>query len=276
MNGDPADEQLLGQFRQWLTETRQEAARSENEPNHSPTLKSRVGLDRLVEEFTALRHEIKLQTRGSRDIEERLESALTSLDDAAKAFRAAPVPEPRTSAPAPEKPLIMALIELDESLDRGRKQWEKSSVTIIDGPADSLVAQLDALYAGLSWWQRRFSWLYHREARQAIEAHEQQQRQERQSLINVLMDGQGLIQQRLKRSMANAGVLRIRAAGRTVDPEEMVVVEVVDAEGPPGQVLDELRPGYTWQGQVLRPVEVRVIRPRFEADMAQSHDVTGN
>ncbi len=268
MNGDVTDDQLLGQFRQWLGETRERAAHVDDTPETMPALKNRVGLDRLVEEFTALRHEIKLQTRGSRNLEERLESALASLDDAAKSIRSVPPSERPTSSPASEKPLIVALTELDEALDRGRQQWEKSSAALTGGRDSTLLACLDETYSRLSWWKRRMSWLYYRQARQEVEAQETRLRQERQSLFNVLMDGQGLIQQRLRRSMTNVGVVRIRAVGQAVDPEQMIVVDVVDVEGPPGQVVDELRPGYTWQGQVLRPAEVRAIRPKFDADIA--------
>ena len=100
---------------------------------------------------------------------------------------------------------------------------------------------------------------------QIEQAHEHAQR-ERQALLTALLNGYGLIQQRLARTMTNAGVVRIPTVGRPVDPEQMVVVDVVDAEGPPGQVIEEIRRGYTWQGGILRLAEVRAIRPRFDQE----------
>ena len=41
----------------------------------------------------------------------------------------------------------------------------------------------------------------------------------------------------------------------------MTVIEVVDdPDRPPGEVVDEVRRGYTWRGRVLRFAEVRASR----------------
>src|SRR4051812_35485514 len=82
------NEQLLERFRNWLEETRREAALVDAAQEVMPRAPG-VGLDRLVEEFTALRHELKLQTRSSRTLEERLEASLTLLGEAAETFRSA-------------------------------------------------------------------------------------------------------------------------------------------------------------------------------------------
>ena len=53
----------------------------------------------------------------------------------------------------------------------------------------------------------------------------------------------------------------IDAVGRPVDPEQMIVVEVVDdPSAEPGEVVEEVRRGYTWRGRVLRLAEVRAAR----------------
>ena len=264
MTGEPTDEQLLEQFRQWLNETRREAASLSESTTESPAPAAAVGLDRLVEEFTALRHEIKLQTRGARGLEERLEGALGALDQAVGSLRSASQKDllaPKTGA---DKTLVMALAELDEALDRGREQWARSAAVFVGSPDSSMTARLDEVFAKLSWWQRRLSWLYHQQARQQIEEREAQARAERESMLNAVLSGYGLIQQRLSRTMTNAGILRIRAVGQPVDPEQMIVVEVVEAAGPPGRVVEEVRRGYTWQGQLLRPAEVRAIKTANE------------
>ncbi len=41
------------------------------------------------------------------------------------------------------------------------------------------------------------------------------------------------------------------------------VVEIADAAGhAPGTVIEELRPGYRWNGRVVRFAEVRAVRER--------------
>ena len=67
-------------------------------------------------------------------------------------------------------------------------------------------------------------------------------------------------------SAANARATVIEASGKVLadsqaDPESMIVVEVVDDPNrPPGQVVEEVRRGYTWRGRVFRFAEVRAVR----------------
>lgn len=264
------DEQILDQLRQWLRETRQEAAEL-GEAAASAALSSRgFGLDRLVEEFTALRHELKLQTRSSRSLEERVETSLMSLADAAAIFRSATAQQASAASEPSGKNFAAILAELDEALERGRDKWKKNLARLTGPSSTATLSQLDELYAGQSWWHRRFTAAYHQRIRQKIERSEELARSEREALLTALLSGYDLIQQRLLRTMADAGLMRIATVGRPVDPEQMIVVEVVDAPGSPGQVIEEIRRGYTWKGALLRPAEVRAIRPRYDTDSVTS------
>ncbi|CAN5508204.1 hypothetical protein BH10PLA2_BH10PLA2_17610 [soil metagenome] len=266
MSDGVTDDQLIDQFRHWLSQSRQEAAQVAEAPVLSNDPEPAVGLVRLVEEFTALRHETKLQTRSSRALEERLETALTAMDQAVAAFRA---PPPKTDAASSSlKSLVSALADLDEGLERGREQWERSAEGLIGESLEPVQQRLDEAFASLSWWQRRFASAYHRQATEQLELLQEDQ-DSRSSLFAALMSGYVLIQQRLARTMGNAGILRIPTVGRVLDPELMVVIEVVNADGPAGQVTEEIRRGYTWNGQLLRPAEVRAIRPRFESEASR-------
>ena len=89
MTDSENDERILDLFRHWLQETRQEAAEANERANGVTAPLPRFGFDRIVEEFTALRHELKLQTRSSRALEERVEASLTTLADATSLFRSA-------------------------------------------------------------------------------------------------------------------------------------------------------------------------------------------
>jgi len=262
------DEQILDQFRKWLLETRQqaEATAPDEGTNTDVPVSPGFGLERLVEEFTALRHELKLQTRSSRALEERVETSLTALADAATTFRLAASAETSTRSASADKNFAMTLAELDDALERGSEQWKKNGARLTCSGASALLAQANELYAKQTWWQRRWTATHHRRICQQIELAEEQTQRERQALLTALLSGYDLIQQRLARTMASAGVVRIRAVGKPVDPEQMVVVEVVDADGPPGEVIEEIRRGYLWPGGILRLAEVRAIRPRFNQD----------
>lgn len=280
------DEQILDQFRKWLHETRQESLAHESlarEPQGADDEERPVasapgfGLGRLVEEFTALRHELKLQTRSSRSLEERVEASLTLLAEATEAFQSAAIEAAEFQAAASQtavsqptgaadKAFALTLAELDEALDRGREQWEKNSARLAAPSAAALLEQVDEIFAGQGWWRRKRLAGIQRRVCEAIEQADEQARRERQAVLTALLSGYALLQQRVARAMLNAGVMRIPTVGQLVDPEQMVVVEVVDAAGPSGQVVEEIRRGYTWQGGLLRTAEVRAIRPRFEQE----------
>ena len=249
------DEALLDQFRQWLREadTETEAMVAEF-PSAGD---DGIGLYRLVEEFTALRHEVKLQTKGSRGLQEQAESLLPALRQAIEHFRSV---EPREAQAvwAAGKPLAEALADLDESLVRGRAEIEKARRQLVDDSANQLTEALDKLHASLSWFRRRRTRFYHEAARAVIS---QLGPAARRPFFDALLEGYGLIQSRLRRIMAAEKVLRIETLGRPVDPELMTVVEIVDDPARlPSEVVAELRSGYTWRGRVLRYAEVRAAR----------------
>ncbi|SRR3989344_6138795 len=52
------------------------------------------------------------------------------------------------------------------------------------------------------------------------------------------------------------GVHRVKTEGETFDPEVHEAVQVAQAEGPPGHVVQEIRAGYTMHGKVIRPARV--------------------
>jgi molecular chaperone GrpE len=253
---DPAeDERLLEAFRKWLQEARDESAQLEASANGVPPLKG-FGLDRLVEEFTALRHELKLQTRSSRGLEERVEGSFATLAEAAATFRSAA----SAGADATDKKFALSLAELDESLARGRDQLQKTTERLAG--TSSAVIELNRLWQEQSWWKRTASQGYHQAVVQILQEADEQARRERQTHLGALLSGYDLIQQRLHRILSGIGITRIPTLGGTVDPEKMVVVEVVEGDGPEGQVVEEVRRGYAWKGVVLKPAEVRASRPR--------------
>ena len=216
-----------------------------------------VGLFRLVEEFTALRHEVKLQTKGSRDLREQAEALLPALRQAIEQFRSVE-PKEQQAALAAARPLAEALADLDEALDRGRVELERARSGLVDEPAGALEEAIDARFRRRSWLARRLLRSYHEEVLAVVRRRSDWLRPE---LFDALLEGYGLIQARLGRVMEAEQLRRVETVGRPADPASMTVVEVVDApDRPPGTVVDEVRRGYTWRGRVLRFAEVRAAR----------------
>ena len=263
MTGPFDEEALLDRFRQWLRDAHVEALATEYEPPPNED-DDGFGLYRLVEEFTALRHEVKLQTKGSRGLQEQAETLLPALRQAIEQFRSV---EPREAQAvwAAGKPLAEALADLDEALDRGRSEIEKARRRLVDEPASDLAEALDASFAGQSWFRRRRTRSYHEAAREVLREHGPAARR---PFFEALLEGYGLIQTRLRRGMDAGQLYRIEALGQPVDPGLMTVVEVVDDPSRPrAEVVDEIRKGYTWRGRVLRYAEVRASR-----SLSPTHD----
>ncbi len=258
MDRSEPTEALLERFRHWLRETYAEAETlAEIEDSESGAEAPEVGLYRLAEEFTALRQEVKLQTKGSRRLQEEAEALLPALERAIEQFRSV---EPKESQAAwtAGRPLAEALADLDEALDRGRLEIEKARTRLVEEAPRDLEAALQTLYAGQSGLRRWLLWSYHG---QVLDLFHRQGPGRSQEILDALLEGYGLIQNRLRRSLEAEQVRRIVSVGQAADPARMTVVEVVDAPArPPGEVVEEVRRGYTWRGRVLRFAEVRAVR----------------
>jgi molecular chaperone GrpE len=261
------DEALLSRFREWLREVRAGGDADEAPP---PVAEGpEVGLYQIAEEFTALRQEVKLQTKSSRGLQDEAEALLPALRQAIEQFRSV-APKEEHAALSAARPFAEAIADLDEALERGRLGVEKARQNLVD-PLDLAAAALDLLYQRQPWHRRLRFRRYHNEARALLD---RQDRSTASGLFDALVEGFGLIQARLRRTMEAEQVKRIECVGRPVDPERMTVIGLVDAsEQPPGHVADEVRRGYTWRDRVLRFAEVRAARPRPSDNDEDEHEV---
>jgi molecular chaperone GrpE len=76
-----------------------------------------------------------------------------------------------------------------------------------------------------------------------------------------ILAGTRVIHQRLTDLLQAQGVVLYNSAGQPFDPALHEAVAVgQSAQVPSGMVLDELRHGYRWGDEVLRPARVRVAQ----------------
>ncbi len=90
MNNRVDVEDIIERFREWLDSARAEAANEENlepGPNDFRETPREFGIIDLVEEFTALRHEVKLQTKSGRGLSDQTETTLQALKRAIEELR---------------------------------------------------------------------------------------------------------------------------------------------------------------------------------------------
>lgn len=80
-------------------------------------------------------------------------------------------------------------------------------------------------------------------------------------VIRSMREGQSMLLERILALLAGCGVIPIKAVGRRFDPQTMRAVGTDSLpEVDDGLVSAERRTGFTWNGEVLRPAEVRVNR----------------
>jgi molecular chaperone GrpE len=260
LNGWLDNQSVLDRFRQWLDEARAEAEGlpEDDGPAGQPEGR-RVGLLQVVEEFTALRHEVKLQTKSSRGLAERTEQALAAMQQAMELFRAVETQEAEAGRLA-AKPLVESLMELDEALGRGRTVIDTARRRILEDLAGPVQEEIDNLLLRLPLWRR---WLCRSWCRGAKDVLVHRLGVAHRDIFDSLVEGYNLILNRLQRAMKKAELYRIECVGRPVDPNLMTVVEVLDDPlRPPGLVVEEVRPGYYWKDKVFRFAEVRAVQGR--------------
>ena len=264
MNDWSQVETILDRFREWLEDARQESE-AENEqgfasapalPSSSPPPPREFGIIDLIEEFTALRHELKLQTKSGRSLVDQTETVVAALKRASDHLRAVDAKESQV-AWSTGKALAEALADLDEALVRGEREIERARAHVADESPRILEESLTKLFRKRPWIKRQFLRSFYHDAIAAI----RQDARTRHELFDSFLEGYRLIQKRLRRTLAFEQIVHIPCEGNPVDPAVMTVIEVVDGpRSAAGTVLKELRRGYTWRGRLIRFAEVQAIR----------------
>ena len=82
---------------------------------------------------------------------------------------------------------------------------------------------------------------------------------EEQTANGELMEGIRMVQGNLRGALHSAGVEKIDCVGKPFDPSVHEAVARVQGESPGlDMVIEEVRPGFTFRGQLLRPAMVKV------------------
>jgi len=240
-----AIDRILADFRDWLTE----AAAPPGTANEPPS----VDLHTLVSQFTALRHEVNLQTKAARSSLEQTGEALARLGDAVETL------EEQPGADDDVKPLLKALVDVYDNLGIALRQATRQREALEKALGDLAVAPVRAPAASL--WSRFF-----RRTTESLTPDEREPRGTEaatlvRSSLDALIAGYKMSLARVDRALAQFELETIPAQGQTFDPELMEAVEVAGDSGQPaGEVIEELRRGYLWRGAVFRFAQVKVAR----------------
>lgn len=259
---------VLADFGAWLTAlpaTRDEATRSHEEI---------IDLHTLLAQFLAVRQEVNLQTRAVRAQQEQNAETLRQLTAALEVLRQSQTRGESSHEQALDeaiRPLVKTLVDLYDALALAGREMQRLRETTLPSleqftAATSLEAETPSIpIAPSSFWGRMF-----RSPAPNPEPSPGRQQRERvardsaeriRQLLSSLVTGYTMSLQRVERALRQHGLEAIPAAGQRFDPEQMEVVEAVGDSGrPSGEVVDEVRRGYLWNGRVFRYAQVRVAK----------------
>jgi molecular chaperone GrpE len=264
-------ESVLAEFRSWL----QQVAASTPGVNHAaPPETETVDLHTLLGQFIALRHEVNLQTRAVRAQQEQSGDTLRQFGQALEALqqnRDAMRQADGLLRDEQLRPLLKTLVDVADALGLARRELQRSQERI-----GTALGTLPALMAGPAQteplprprlWSRWFGTDQHAvqdDAARGQQGHLEQVEKVTEQighLLESLITGYTMSLQRIERTLEQHGLEPMACAGAVFDPERMEAVEVVGDSGrPAGEVLEEVRRGYLWQGHVFRYAQVRVAK----------------
>jgi len=93
--------------------------------------------------------------------------------------------------------------------------------------------------------------------------------------FDLLHQGVDMISKQLHRLLEEKGLKRIKSMGEKFNPHEHEAIEVVEGgegkEGEEDTVSEELQPGYTLNGRIIRPAKVKVLKKKIE-DVSEKKD----
>jgi molecular chaperone GrpE len=118
-----AIENILTDFRCWL-----QRAAGAAEPKAEEAPAEPVGLQALVSQFVALRHEVNLQTRATRAQQEQNVQTLATLEQALQGIRHAQAEthdDPEKAAEEGIRPLLKTLVDVTELMGLARREVER-------------------------------------------------------------------------------------------------------------------------------------------------------
>jgi len=260
---------VLADFRAWLHETALPAPAAPDGET--------IDLHTLLAQFTALRHEVHLQTRASRAQQEQGAEALRQLGETLAALQQSQLSARRGEEQARDealRPLLKTLVEVYDALALAEREVGRAQDSLL--PALEQSADAPSLApsppAAPSFWARLFGLGRTIRDQQATIAALQRQLAESQAdkpgstprvrqVLASILTGYTMSRQRVDRALQQHGLEPIRTVGEPFDPERMEVLEVVTDSGrPSGEVVGEVRRGYLWRGRVFRFAQVRVAK----------------
>lgn len=207
----------------------------------------------IVEAFTALRQELKLQVRSGREAQQAFSDGLLRIEQRIAASQTNPAAQSSES-----RKLAEAIADIDENLQRAVESLTKNFPATKAPP--TWLASFDAAVAQAPWAARTFATRTFSTLRKILEQAEQETLAPEKSQRTTLQ-GFDLLMARVRRQMQQAEIERVDVTGQPFDAEIMNAIDMIDAPAfAKAHVAEQLRPAYRWRGNLLRYADVRLAK----------------
>jgi len=224
----------LSDFRAWLSALAVPPPAPDIEP-------PAVELAEVVAQFTALRHDVNLQTKAVRAATEQTAAVVAKL------------PAPSAEKLPDVKPLLKSVIDIADALLTARKQVAKAMDAV-----EPLANELDepvVAPARPGFFARLFG------AKPTAGPAPSAAATKLAPLLAGLADGYAISLRRVEAVLSQYGLIAIGCEGEPFDPEVMEAIEqVASADHAPRIVVEEVRRGYHLNGTLHRFAQVKVAR----------------
>jgi molecular chaperone GrpE len=256
----PDVELILADFRSWLQEAKAI-------PPVAPADTLEVAT--IVQQFTALRQEVNLQTKASRAQLEQNAQTIAALQQALEELQRQPTPSDEGDSDNALRPLLKTLIDAHDALALAEREVRRMMENLPSPAPPPQPSPPPEIKITLPYWTRWFgldasiekqlaSLKAQGQPAPSIDDGAARLRQ----ILDALLVGYRMSMQRIERAFEQQSLEPIPCVGEPFDPELMEVAEVVREEGRAStEVIQEVRRGYLWHGRLFRYAQVRVAKP---------------
>lgn len=209
----------------------------------------------IVEAFTALRHELKLQVRGGRELQQSIGESLRRIEERMPSRAEIQRTSHRTDD---GRELALAVAEMEESLHRAMETLARQNPAA--SARASLLGSFDQNVSRASWIAKKFAGRLLNDLRSIVESLDVESKKCREA-FELTHRGLELLLARVHRLMQQCEIERVDVLRQAFDAETMHAIDVIESAGvPSSHVAEQLRPAYFWRGGVLRCADVRLAR----------------
>ncbi len=242
-----------------------------NENHNETTLDSPFGDDEpqfglvdIIEAFTAMRQELRTQSRETRDLSQSLIETSGGIVEIEERLHAAAA---RIEAVAAEsrsdeesRRMAETIAEIDQHVLRAVQAIQRISTTTNAPPSpdtDALRSQLTAAVHSIGSLGRYFARPLITQFDAIVDQWQASQPQPKRD--DATAQGLHMLVDRIERLMNDQHIERVETLGDTFDGETMNAIDAVASETHArGTVVEQLAPGYRHRGRVIKYAQVRI------------------